>query len=141
MPATTRLTVAWAGAALCFLAGVRRGPSFRQPGGTTLPQLLSTFWLFGLGASALLSPRRIASLLVLGYAGMASLDPAAARRREVPRYFCRLRPGSGAHASAGDAAVAIAASSCVGQVCRASASIDRSASIRHRSSSSVIVDR
>ncbi len=94
VPATTRLTIAWAGAVLCFLAGVRRGLSFRQPGGTTLSQVVSMFWLFVLGAAALLSPRRIVSLLLLllGYASLASLDPAAARRREVPRYFGRLRP-------------------------------------------------
>ena len=51
-------------------------------------------WLFVLGAAALLSPWPEAALVLefLGYATMAVLDPASARRDEVPRYFARLRP-------------------------------------------------
>ena len=88
-----RLTVAWAGAVLCFLAGVRRGLSFRQPGGATLAQLAAMFVLFVLGALSLLSPWPLASLLLQagGYGAMAVLDPVAARRREAPLYFARLR--------------------------------------------------
>ena len=89
-----RLTIGWAGAVLCFLAGLRRGLSFRQGEGATPAQLVTVLWLFLLGALALASPWRVASLVLLlvGYASMAVLDPAAARRREVPRYFARLRP-------------------------------------------------
>ena len=89
-----RLTVDWAGAVICFLAGVRRGLSFRQPGGSTLSQLGTMFWLFVLGAGSLLSPWPLVSLALqlLGYATMAVADPAAARRREAPVYFQRLRP-------------------------------------------------
>ena len=93
-PAITRLTIAWAGAVLCFLAGVRRGLSFRQAGGSTLGQVGATLWLFVLGAAALVSPRRDAALVLLlsGHASLATLDPKAARRGEAPRYFARLRP-------------------------------------------------
>lgn len=88
------LTVMWAGAVLCFLAGVRRGLSFRQAGGPTMAQLATMLWLFVLGAGSLLSPWVIASLALqlLGYATMAVFDPVAARRHEAPRYFQRLRP-------------------------------------------------
>ena len=93
-PTVTGLTVTWAGAVLCFLAGVRRGLSFRQPGGSTVAQVAAMFWLFVLGAGALLSPRRGAALvlLLLGYGSMAVLDPKAAERQEAPRYLTRLRP-------------------------------------------------
>lgn len=89
-----RLTIGWAGAILCFLAGVRRGLSFRQKGGSTAAQLASMFWLFVLGAAALLSPRRMPALvlLLLGYASETVLGPVAAERDEAPRYFARLRP-------------------------------------------------
>ena len=93
-PAVTRLTIAWSGGVLCFLSGVRRGLSFRQADGPTLAQLAAMMWLFLLGTGALVIPRRLPSLvlLLIGYASMASLDPAAARHREAPRYFARLRP-------------------------------------------------
>ena len=93
-PMIAGLTVAWSGAVLCFLAGVRRGLSFRQPGGSTVAQVGATLWLFVLGAAALVLPRRGVALvlLLLGYGSMAVLDPSAARRGEAPRYFARLRP-------------------------------------------------
>lgn len=89
-----RLTIIWAGTILCFLAGVRRGLSFRQEGGPTVAQLGSMFSLFVLGAASLLSPRRVpaTAALLLGYASEAVLDPVAAQRDEAPRYFARLRP-------------------------------------------------
>ena len=88
------LTIVWSGAVLCFLAGVRRGLSFRQPGGPTVAQLATMLGLFVLGVSSLLSPWPAVSLVLqmLGYACMAVLDPEAARHEEVPRYFQRLRP-------------------------------------------------
>jgi len=88
------LTVTWSGAVLCFLSGVRRGLSFRQPGGPLLSQLAAMLWLFVLGVASLLSPLRVFSLVlqILGYATMAFYDPMAAREGEAPRYFQRLRP-------------------------------------------------
>ena len=88
------LCIVWGGAVLCFLAGVRRGLSFRQDGGPTLAQIATMLWLFVLGAAALISPWPVADLVLefLGYATMALFDPASARRNEVPQYFARLRP-------------------------------------------------
>ena len=93
-PEVVRLTIAWAGAILCFLSGVKRGLSFRQRGGPTVMQLASMLWLFVPGAIALLLPWRIPSLvlLLLGYGSEAVLGPIAAGREEAPRYFARLRP-------------------------------------------------
>ena len=90
----TRLAVDWAGALLCFFAGVNRGLSFRQPGGPALVQVGTMLWLFVVGMAAILSPWPSASLVLelAGFASMAVLDPAAARHREAPRYFARLRP-------------------------------------------------
>lgn len=88
------LTAAWAGGVLCFLAGVRRGLSFRQEDGPTLAQIAAMMWLFVLGVGSLLSPWLVPALglQIAGFATMAVLDPVAAQRREVPRYFARLRP-------------------------------------------------
>ena len=93
-PAVVRLTAAWAGSVLCFLAGVKRGLSFRQKGGPTLAQLASMLWLFVSGAAGLLLPWRVPALvlLLLDYGSAALLGPAAARRDEALRYFARLRP-------------------------------------------------
>ncbi|MFC0410102.1 DUF3429 domain-containing protein [Roseomonas elaeocarpi] len=93
-PAILRVTLILAGALLCFFSGVRRGLSFRQPGGPTLTQLATTILFFGLGFASLLSPWPLVSVLILlaGYLAMIILDPIAARRGEAPRYFSRLRP-------------------------------------------------
>ncbi len=89
-----RLTAAWAAAILCFLAGVRRGLSFRQPGGPTVAQLAAMLLFFVLGVGSLLAPWPAASvgLLLAGYVSLAVIDPIAARRDEAPLYFARLRP-------------------------------------------------
>ena len=88
------LTVVWSGAVLCFLAGVRRGLSFRQEGGPLVSQLGVMLWLFVLGVGSLVSPFVVVSvgLQMVGYATMGLLDPGAARAGEVPLYFRRLRP-------------------------------------------------
>ena len=89
-----RLTIVWAGAILCFLAGVRRGLSFRQDGGPLLTQLATMLGLFTLGFVALVIPwTRMALILeIVGFATMAIYDPVAARKEEAPAYFQRLRP-------------------------------------------------
>ena len=93
-PAVIRLTAAWAASVLCFLAGVRRGLGFRQPGGPTVAQLSAMLLFFVLGVGSLLVPWPAASvgLLLCGYVGLAVIDPIAARRDEAPLYFARLRP-------------------------------------------------
>ena len=88
------LAVVWAGALLCFFAGVHRGLSFRQPGGPMVRQLGGMLLLFSLGVVSLLSPWPGPALVLqlAGFASMAVLDPIAARHGEAPRYFARLRP-------------------------------------------------
>ena len=86
--------VLWAGAVLTFLAGVRRGLSFRTPGGATIAQIATMLWLFllGIGALVTVSERIAPVLLLVGYLSLAILDPLAARRGEAPLFFARLRP-------------------------------------------------
>ena len=85
--------VLWGSALLLFLAGVRRGLSFRTPGGPTRAQIAMTLWLFLLGLAAPMLPVGPALLiLTAGFLSLAVMDPAAARRGEVPPFFARLRP-------------------------------------------------
>lgn len=86
--------ILWSGAVLCFLGGVRRGLSFRQPGGSTVGQLVTSLWLLACGLIALAAPWQAIALAVLvgGYVSVAILDSMAARRAEVPRYFEHFRP-------------------------------------------------
>ncbi len=84
----------WGGAILAFLAGVRRGLSFRTPGGERPAQIATMLWLYLLAIGALLIPWTALQLGLLGagYLSLAILDPAAARRQEAPLFFVRLRP-------------------------------------------------
>lgn len=90
----TWLAVWWAAAILIFLAGVRRGLSFRGDAETPAAKLAAMMWLFILGAGSLVSPTPLVSLtlLAIGYASIAVLDPIAARSGEAPPHFARLRP-------------------------------------------------
>lgn len=100
VPLAAQLTALWGAAVLVFLAGVRRGLSFRTEGGPTAAQIATTFWLFALGLASLwalsapIAFRTVAALgpLLTGYASLAVLDPWAARRGEAPPFFARLRP-------------------------------------------------
>ena len=90
-------TVLWAGSILAFLAGVRRGLSFRTQGGPTVAQIATMFVLFvlALGALATLVHGWLLSsliLLLVGFATLLALDPVAAARGEAPEFFARLRP-------------------------------------------------
>lgn len=91
------LTVLWGCAILAFLAGVRRGLSFRTEGGETLVQIVTMFGLFVLALASLVAVFHglqavAATSLLIGFAAMLALDPVAARRGEAPLYFARLRP-------------------------------------------------
>ena len=95
--AALSITLFWGCAILTFLSGVRRGVSFRTPGGVTAAQVATMLWLFGLGFSAIVLtalalPVWAAALLILGYLSLQVLDPIAARKLEAPLYFARLRP-------------------------------------------------
>ncbi|MDO9711842.1 DUF3429 domain-containing protein [Paracraurococcus lichenis] len=94
LPLVVALGVVWGAAILIFLAGVRRGLSFRTPGGTRPSQLATMLWLFLAGLLALASPWPAPALLllILGYGSLALLDPMAARRGEAPPFLGRLRP-------------------------------------------------
>ena len=102
------LVILWGAAILIFLGGVRRGLSFRTPGGPRLTQIAMMLWLFLAGLGALLAPPTVALVLLLaGYASLMLLDPTAARRTEAPLYFARLRPPQMAIAVASLAALLV----------------------------------
>lgn len=91
------LTVFW-GVGICtFLAGVRRGVSFRTMGGPTKSQIGTMLWLFCAGMIALLLWatgwfRSALLLLAAAYASIGVLDPIAAHHGEAPLFFAKLRP-------------------------------------------------
>lgn len=89
-----RAAIVWAGTVLAFLGGVRRGLSFRNPGGPTARQMGGMARLFGLALAGLLSPSRPVSCLVLaaGFADVAMDDPRMAEAGEAPPFFAELRP-------------------------------------------------
>jgi hypothetical protein len=83
----------FAGAILCFLAGVRRGTSFYTPGGAQPAEIGMFLGLFGAGFVGLTAPDRLAlAAEALGFASLAAADPVAARRGRAPRFFAHLRP-------------------------------------------------
>jgi hypothetical protein len=83
----------WGAAILLFLSGVRRGLSFFTEGGPRPAQVVTSLWLFVIGAWALVAdPPAAFVVMAAGYLGIAVLDPIAARRSEVPGYFAQLRP-------------------------------------------------
>lgn len=90
----TWLAIGWGSAILIFLSGVRRGLSFDGDAETPPRALLVMIWLFLLGFGGLVSltPLISLTLLAIGYASVAILDPIAARRGEAPPHFARLRP-------------------------------------------------
>ena len=83
----------WAAALSIFLAGVRRGLSFRTVGGPKPRQIAMMLWLFCGGVVAVVLPARPSlGLLILLYLSLAIVDPKVARAGDVPLYFRRLRP-------------------------------------------------
>ena len=88
------LTITWGAAILAFFSGVRRGLSFRTPGGAQPAQILTMllFFLLALGAMVLPAPRVQTILLIIGFIAVAVTDPIAARSQEAPPFFARLRP-------------------------------------------------
>ena len=91
------LSVLYASAILAFLAGVRRGLSFRTEGGPALAQLatMATLWLAAfLALACIVHAYALPALLILAisYAASMILDPLAARAGQAPLFFARLRP-------------------------------------------------
>ncbi|WP_116683909.1 DUF3429 domain-containing protein [Fulvimarina endophytica] len=94
---TLNFTLLWGASILTFLSGVRRGVSFRQPGGPKVTQLAIMLFLFVTGFAAVLCvvwayPLYSVALQLLGFLALAVLDPISARRGTAPLYFARLRP-------------------------------------------------
>jgi hypothetical protein len=88
-----QLALLWGAALLLFLSGVRRGLSFRTPGGPRKAELAAVFGLFALGLAVMIAPLPLgAALMTLGFLTLAVIDPLAARRGEAPRFFPNLRP-------------------------------------------------
>jgi hypothetical protein len=94
------LIVLWGAAILLFLAGVRRGLSFRTPNGVTARQIATSMWYFTAGFGSLLlwalqdahgSKALAMLLLLLGYASLIVFDVRAAWHLDAPPYFARLR--------------------------------------------------
>lgn len=91
------LTIIWAAAILAFLAGARRGLSFRTEGGPASAQIATMFCLFLLALASLIGVVHSYALfaiicLLLGFVAILILDPIAARQGQVPLFFARLRP-------------------------------------------------
>ena len=91
------LTGLWAGSILAFLAGVRRGVSFRTEGGPAVAQIVTMFCLFVLALTVLVAlahgfAKFSVALALLGFLALMILDPIAARRGQAPLFFARLRP-------------------------------------------------
>jgi hypothetical protein len=91
------LIVLWGAAILLFMAGVRRGLSFRAPNGVTSGQIAASMWYVTAGFGSLVlwafaSKAPAMVLLLLGYASLIVFDVRAARNLDAPPYFARLRP-------------------------------------------------
>lgn len=92
------LAIWWAASILTFLAGVKRGLTFCTDAPPRKRDLAVTIWLFALGAGAVAAalgtgrPLLPLTMLILGYATVAIVDPIAARVGLAPAYFERLRP-------------------------------------------------
>lgn len=104
------LTILYAASILLFLAGVRRGLSFRTAGGPRVAQIATMFALYALGVLALFAVVEglaivATALLLAGFASVLVLDPIAARDGEAPLFFARLRPPQMAIAVASMAAL------------------------------------
>jgi hypothetical protein len=92
--AATWLAIWWGSVILVFLAGVRRGLTFKVSSAPRPIDLVIMLWLFALGAGAMAVARPLLALVLLaiGYASVAVLDPAAARAGVAPAHLARLRP-------------------------------------------------
>ena len=91
------LTIVWGASIVAFLAGVRRGLSFRTDGGPAIAQLVTMFGLYVLALASLIAvvhgfAAYAAGLVLAGLLLIMLLDPIAARRGQAPLFFARLRP-------------------------------------------------
>ncbi len=104
----------WGGAIIAFLAGVRRGASFRQPGGPQPRQLVVMAAHFSVAVVALALVFAglagvAAGLLALAFASLGLADLLGAKAGSMPLFFARLRPPQAAFATVSLAVVALLA--------------------------------
>ncbi len=89
------LAIIWGGAILAFMAGVRRGLSFRTRDGPQGAQLAVTLWIFALAFGSMVALRPLTSLilLIVGYASLLlSAGAAAAAHADASLAFGSVRP-------------------------------------------------
>ena len=95
-----RLALAWAGAIICFMAGVRRGLSFDTRSGPAAAELASMLLLFVAGFASLVCtpawPAFACGDLMAAYALVGVFDAQAARAGQASRFFGHLRPAQAA---------------------------------------------
>lgn len=113
-PLLVAYTIIFAASILAFIAGVRRGLSFRTEDGPTIAQLGTMFVLFAAALAALFGvqgghPRSAALALIVGFAIAMVADPLAAKTGEAPMFFARLRPWQMALAVFGAVLLSVAA--------------------------------
>jgi hypothetical protein len=103
------LAIIWGGAVLAFLAGIRRGLSFRTPGGARWTQIAFMLWTFVLAFGSMVALRPLTSLglLILGYASLALAARAADLNAEVPVVSATRRPAQMSIAALSLCAVAV----------------------------------
>ncbi len=107
--AAMSLVIIWGGAILAFLAGVRRGLSFRTPGGPQAAQIIVMLWTFvlAIGSMIALRPLTSLSLLIVGFASLGLIARVSAARVQTPLAFASIRPAQMAVATLCLAAVAL----------------------------------
>jgi hypothetical protein len=93
----TRLAIIWGGIILVFVAGVRRGYGFGDPGASTVREIASMLVYVVLGGASLVfaSVGLLAVALwiqVAGFILVPLFDRKAAFAGDAPAYFARLRP-------------------------------------------------
>ena len=96
----------WGVALMLFLSGVRRGLSFRTPGGPGRAQWAAFALLFWGGFGTMFLPVDWGlAVIAVAFALLSVEDTRAARAGAAPLYFARLRPGQMAFAAVAVAAV------------------------------------
>lgn len=105
------LAIVWAAMILVFIAGVRRGYGFGDPGASTAVEIATMLLWFILAGLALVWPGRLVplALLLAGYVTVPLLDRRAAFHGDAPAHFASLRPPQMAIAIASLAALLIRA--------------------------------
>jgi hypothetical protein len=92
-----RLAIIWGGIILVFVAGVRRGYGFGDPGASTVREIATMLVYVVLGGLSLVFASFDMSVVALwvqlaGFVLVPVFDRKAAFTGDAPSYFARLRP-------------------------------------------------